>query len=809
MDQGAVRAVVGMEAHQPIDAWMLIHLGQHGEAIAIPEVTGIDVGVPIGTAECGNGLEAGSQCGIHAAIGPARHPGDYSWIPDFTDRLSGEGNGGIRRGSVLDDVDQGYLGIVIVREHGLAQHGCDGAGNPFLTISHGSDHADTHTSTLAPAAARKDMYGRGRVCSVLASRVRWSPVWLLVALYVLATAVTILAWDSRGLYGLSGDEPHYLVMFDAATTDRTMDVEAAYRREFVDPTFYPQGLAGADASVVADVKLAPPAAHVVATERGLFSWHGWGAALPAGLGWWSAGAPGVKAVMALAGIAVVGTAWWVSGLVGSWLRRSSARFIAVAGVALAYPVLLASTQAFPDLWAGAILLVLVALMMAIRGGADSAVFMSSVPARWLMVLAGLGLGFLPWLGMKFAPAAFVAAIALIALLIRTQGRWATDRLSFLLLAVPIFFLWLGLGVYHLWAFGSILGPPTQGTLAFGSAFAMVLPGLIFDQNQGALASNPLLWMAVPGLVIFLRRYGRIAAIWAALFVLVWVPGAAHPGLYGLGSLNGRYSWALSCLLVIPSLIGLGWLWQRWRVGFWIATSLGVFFQIYLFALSVFIAGAGPGLPAGLDLYTRPPETWLESYSAWWFPFQNFLPAWYSIEWAFTFPPNYVWLAIAVAVALIPVIRRRMAVLVAGLLGIVGVGLAGILGSPGVRSVAVDQGVSARTDGGAPGYVAQGPLHLMRSGSYHWWVAYRAHGIDPVGKWELVRVADDVVVAAGELAGTEDDESLAAAIIPFRSLQPQEFLLRIGWYATADMSVDATGVQYGDGSVIPNLAQDRE
>lgn len=660
-----------------------------------------------------------------------------------------------------------------------------------------------------PAAARENTYGRGRVCSVLASRVRWSPLWLLVGLYVLATAVTILVWDIRGLYGLSGDEPHYLVMFDAAATDRTMDVEAAYRREFSDPTFYPQGLAGADVSEVAEVQLVPPAAHVVETERGLFSWHGWGAALSAGLGWWIAGASGVQAVMSLAGIAVIGAAWWVSGLVGAWGRRSGARFIAVAGVALGYPVLLASTQAFPDLWAGAILLGMVALMMAIRGGADSSVFMSSAPARWLMVLAGVALGFLPWLGMKFAPAALVATIALIVLLARSGGRWITDWLSSVLLAVPIFLLWLGLGAYHLWAFGSILGPPTEGTLAFGSEFAMVLPGLIFDQNQGALASNPLLWMAVPGLVIFFRRYGWIAAIWAALFVLVWVPGAAHPGLYGLGSFNGRYSWALSCLLLIPALIGLGWLWQRWRVGFWIVTSLGVLFQVYLFGLSVFIAGAGPGLPAGLDLYTRPPETWLESYSAWWFPFQDFLPAWYSIEWAFTFLSNYVWLAIAVALALLPMIRRRVAVVVAGLLGVIGVGVAGVVGSPGARSVAVDQGVSARADGGDPGYVAQGPVHSMRSGSYHWWVAYRAHGVDPVGKWELVRVADDVVVASGELSGNENAESLAGGVIPFRSLEPAEFLLRIGWYATADMSIDATGVQYGDGPVIPNLAQDRE
>ena len=215
------------------------------------------------------------------------------------------------------------------------------------------------------------------------------------------------------------------------------------------------------------------------------------------------------------------------------------------------------------------------------------------------------------------------------------------------------------------------------------------------------------------------------------------------------------------------------------------------------ALSVFVGGTAPGSPAGLDLYTRPVGTWLESYSAWWFPLQALLPAWYDPQWAFTYPQNWVWLVIAVLLVLGVSFawRKRVGVVVAAV-GVVAVALAALVGQPGPRTLEqpADELVLAGRD--PVGYPVIGPAQLMRSGTYVWWVEYSTPASGLAGKWELVRAADDVVVAAGELAGTNGAVATEEIPVPFRSLQPREFVLRVGWYGDQDMSVLTTGVRFG-------------
>jgi len=603
-------------------------------------------------------------------------------------------------------------------------------------------------------------------------------VWWLLAIYVTMTAVTLVAWSARGVYGLSGDEPHYLVMADALLTGRGFDVTEAYLREFATPQFYPPGLTAVldtpDASGMS--ALVPPAAHVVVTDAGVFSWHGWGTALLAVIVLPWAGIFGVKALTAVAGVLVVVAAWTVSAR-GPLAKHRGSRALAVATVALGYPVLLASTQVFPDLWAGALLLAVLAWLLA----------SPAPPGRLAAAAAGLALGFLPWLGVKFAPAVLV--LALFALW-RVRGRrgW---------LAGPVLLLWAALGAYHVWAFGSPFGPPLEGTLAFGPDFWMVLPGLLFDQNQGALLSNPILWAAIPGIVLLWRSDRALTAAWTAVFLAVWIPGAAHPGLYGLGSFNGRYSWALSCLLVIPALLALGALRERApRLFLWVV-GVGLLFNAYLYALGTFIGGANPGMAAGLDLYTKPAGTWLESYSAWWFPLQDFLPAWYDREWAFGFLPNWVWLTVGVAVLICVAVRAsvtptRIAGVVAGAAVIVG----GIVSTPGLREETEVWDVTVTPASSTPGYPVVGPTRAMRWGPYSWFVEYSAAGSGPVGKWELVRVLDDVVVASGELQGSDGRVITESAPVPFRALIPREFVLRVGWYATEPMTIRSSGVRHG-------------
>ena len=609
----------------------------------------------------------------------------------------------------------------------------------------------------------------------MATALRAPLTWLLTA-YLLVSAVTLGVWEVRGVYSATGDEPHYLVIADALVVDRSTDVTGAYRREIDNPRWYPLGLAP-PGSV-----LEPPAAHVVPTDSGLRSWHGLGVgalvAIPGG----ALGEIGARMVMVLVGAGAVALAWLLSR---SLLATTNTRVAATVAVALAYPLFLAGTQIYPDVPAGVLLLGVLTWWMVPRARESPA---------WT-ALAASGAAVVPWLGSRFI---LPGAIALVAM------AWACRRRSRFLAAVlgPGAVSAAGLLTYHLGAFGSILGPPTEGTLAFGREFWMLLPGLVMDQNQGFVWANPVLWIALPGVVVLWRRAQSAAIVWLLLVLSLWIPAAAHPGMYGLGSFNGRYAWPLAILAVLPAMVALAWLAGRSSRGFWLLVSAGVLFQGYLVALSVFIGGSAPGSAAGLDLYTKEPGTWLESYSAWWFPLQRLLPAWYDPSWAFTYPQNLVWLLIAVgcgALAVWTVLVGRASERVLAVIGVVGVLAvlgAAWAGEPGDRLVEQQDGVSVQAGRDEVGYPVIGPGNLMRWGTYVWWVDYRSSGGGVVGKWELVRVADDQVVAAGELAGSSGDSTRYEAPITFRALEPAEFVLRVGWYGEGDLTIEGTGVRYG-------------
>jgi len=396
----------------------------------------------------------------------------------------------------------------------------------------------------------------------------------------------------------------------------------------------------------------------------------------------------------------------------------------------------------------------------------------------------------PWLGARFILPGVIAVLAL---------GWALrrDRRLLMVAWAPAAISAAGLIGYHLIAFGNLLGPPTEGTLAFGREFLLLLPGLVLDQNQGPLWANPVLWTALPGLVLLWRYSRALAALWGALALSLWIPAAAHPGLYGLGSFNGRYAWPLALLAVLPALVTLGALARRAPRWFWAIVTVGFAFQAYLVGLSVFVGGSSPGSPAGLDLYSRPPGTWLESYSAWWFPLQRLLPAWYEPGWAFTYPQNWVWLVIAVILVVgAAVSLARVAIVAVSAVAVLAVVIAAVLGQPGARMVTERFDVVSVAGSDPIGYPAIGPVQLMRFGTYVWSVDYAADSDQVIGKWELVRAADDVIVASGELPGTSGAERLEEIPITVRSLEPREYVLRVGWYGEADLQVRTTGVRLG-------------
>ena len=93
---------------------------------------------------------------------------------------------------------------------------------------------------------------------------------IVVGVAFLVNLVALIVWNARGLYGLSGDEPHYLVISDSLWSFRSFDVSAAYLKEALIPQFYSLGLAPSGVSLGSDWSWG----HVVESSNGVFSWHG-------------------------------------------------------------------------------------------------------------------------------------------------------------------------------------------------------------------------------------------------------------------------------------------------------------------------------------------------------------------------------------------------------------------------------------------------------------------------------------------------------------------------------------------------------
>lgn len=597
----------------------------------------------------------------------------------------------------------------------------------------------------------------------------WSSLSLLAIFWVIALGV-LSVWAARGVYAITGDEPHYLIMVRSFADAQTLDLTGAYLREFATPTLYPPGLAP---DSWAGSLPQPPFAHVVEGPNGLTSWHGIGVPVLVAGPTLLLGELGARLTMILLASSLIPVAWRIAA--GTFADRRT-RWWVLAPLVLTYPLIPASTQIYPDLLAGVVCLWGVWLLL------------SPTLTRRSITLAGYGviLGFLPWLGTKFAVAAGVLLI-LGAVVVRPLGSRAVTAL-----VAPAVAMIALLAGYHQWAFGSVLGPPLGNNLAANADALRVLFGLVLDQDQGILIQAPVLLLGLVGLVPFLRRSGLAGLGWAGSFASLWVLGALHPGWYGLGSFVGRYSWGLAVLAIVPAVVGLGLL-RAWSERAFVSVLIvALAVDAYVIALPTLLGGSRDGLSLGIDLYTKSPDTWLESYAVWTFPLHGWFPAWYAPDWSWTFWPNLAWLVVAAGLVIVGVSRRAGAVV--AVVGVTAVLVAGVIGTPGARAQTV---IIDRPAPLAPGYLSGEPIRQMRLGDYEWWIEYSA-GASPevaAGKWELVRSSDQAVVASGELAGTEGAIRTESTSITFRSAQPQEFSLRVATYGRGPMRLIATGVAH--------------
>lgn len=389
--------------------------------------------------------------------------------------------------------------------------------------------------------------------------------------------------------GLSGDEPHYLVLA-RMLAHGSLHPLSFYQRDVATHALYnwPPG------SGVSSF-------HLYQGAHGLVSVHGLG--LPLLLAPFVALAGrdgGIVGMMAIEAVGWVYLFTRATDLVG--LRRPArvVTLLAMAGPA----VWIASSQLYPDFISG--LLIAIAVV-------DIATFEKTGRIHPTGVIAtGLSLGLLPWLHIKNAAPAAVIFVALCVVAIRS-GKQRRATLAGLL-AVPS---WLALLIYNLWAFGRMLGFAQPTPVLSRAAFTQAL-GLLFDRHQGLVIQVPVIILGVAGLWMARRVVPlAVAATGLAVVALVYLNATYVSDPYGGTAVAGRFSWEdmAPLLLWVPFfVVRLQPLRRLWALGGTIIVCWALQAIPIVTNHHVYYNAQNPSAPWDPSLYP-----------GWWGPLNNVVP----------------------------------------------------------------------------------------------------------------------------------------------------------------------------------------
>ncbi|MGH7137424.1 MAG: hypothetical protein ACREHD_16900, partial [Pirellulales bacterium] len=323
--------------------------------------------------------------------------------------------------------------------------------------------------------------------------------------YMLAAAYT----HQRGDDQPTGDEPFYLLAAESIVQDADVNLKNNHER----------------------LGTHPAATHCVLREHGWFSVHNLGLTALIALPWAVAGPLGARLMSALcAGLA----APLLFQVINAIWQQPRASFVIALALALGMPLVHASSQIYPDLPAGILLLFLAGRALTAE---------AEPPAlRWRDLCVPAAIAFLPWLHIKYAGPALVA-LGWYAL----AARWKRSLLNAAALGASLTLLaW-----YNWYAFGRPTGPYAQGSLTAGLNSFIVFTGLHFDQAQGMFLQQPLWLLGLIGLAPMWRASRRTGACWTLLYLAAILPNAMHPMWYGGHSYIGRFGATAVLLWAVP------------------------------------------------------------------------------------------------------------------------------------------------------------------------------------------------------------------------------------------------------------------
>jgi hypothetical protein len=391
------------------------------------------------------------------------------------------------------------------------------------------------------------------------------PIKLLFVLPVVLYLAVALLWQSRSLYPMNGDEPHYLLITDSLVRDRDVLVENNY-------------LIDTPVQQVTPVRLSDPV-HFKKHVYNQFSVHNLGLPFILALPYAIAGAIGAKIFMVL--------------LAGFWpllLYRALFQITESQGwsaliaftLALGLPFAAASNQIYPDLIGGLIVLYVTEKIFGILQGKYEPSF-SLRSKIWIGAL----IAFLPWLHIRLIAPAIILVLGYTYAQSRRPESRPIRRQSLVLIAIVAGSIIL-LAAYNRVAFGNLFGPYEKDSLSFDvGKTGMIFLGLHWDQSQGMFMQQPLLLMGLIGIVPLVKGNQRGAALLAILYLTILLPNAMHTNWYGGFSFVGRFWWTAVALWIFPLAYTVRFILKRSELSILLLCLAGIVLQGWLAARWLF------------------------------------------------------------------------------------------------------------------------------------------------------------------------------------------------------------------------------
>ncbi len=355
--------------------------------------------------------------------------------------------------------------------------------------------------------------------------------WFALIVPVLFYLGVALLWQSKGLYEITGDEPHYLLISDSLYRDQDLRVENNYLMET--PV---HRACRANLSDPVDIER-----HV----RNGYSMHNVGLPLLLLLPYSLAGVAGAKIFMAL--LAGLWPLVFYKALFQITESRSWSMLIAIA-IALGLPYLPGSNQLYVDLLGGMIILYAMVRVLSVMRGRRP----SLAQNIWL----GLLLAFLPWLHIRLSAPALPLLGGYVYAALRGGALRAREDVgptgAFLIPVGALLISGLALAVYNQIAFGNAIFGPYYGYLSFDARkIALTFTGLHWDMAHGIFMQQPLLILGLFGVVPLVRDNWRAGLLLALVSISVLLPNSMLSLWYGGASFYGRYNWAVASLWIFP------------------------------------------------------------------------------------------------------------------------------------------------------------------------------------------------------------------------------------------------------------------